>query len=113
MCDFCTQRELHARKEYACSLCGRKILTGEQYVRFSGKYDGRMFDYKHHATCDKLITEYCRWSGEIEYDTDSVVDMVTERVCYNCNHYNEDMDDFEAIDCCLWNCERVIAELGM
>ncbi len=111
MLDFYTWKQLHARKEYVCSLCGRKIPIGEQYIRYSGKYDGRMFDYKHHVLCDKYITVYCSWAEDHEYDADSIDCMIRERVCNNCRHYNEDMDDFEEIDCNPWTCERVCAEL--
>lgn len=111
MLEFWTIREPIAKKDHVCDLCGERIRTGERYVRFSGKYDGWMFDHKHHIVCDRLIKEYCDWVGDNEYDPDSVLDMIRERVCWNCNHYNEDLDDFEDIDCNPCNCKRVIAEL--
>lgn len=111
MLEFWTIKEPIARKNHVCSLCNGVIQTGEQYVRFSGRYDGQMFDYKHHIVCDKLIKAYCDWACDSEYDPDNVIDMIRERVCWNCNHYNEDMDDFEEIDCNPYNCERVISEL--
>lgn len=111
MLDFITTKHPTAIKAHMCSLCGGNIHAGEKYIRFFGRYDGDIFDVKHHEQCDELVGAYCAWAGENEYTEDDVINMIRERVCWNCNHYNEDMDDFECIDCNPCNCKKVNAEL--
>lgn len=111
MLDFSTIKYPTAIKDHKCSLCGGTIHAGEKYIRFSGRYDGEMFDIKHHELCNKLVAVYCDWEGENEYTEDDIINMIRERVCWDCNHYNKDMDDFEYIDCNPYNCKKVIAEL--
>ena len=60
MLEFQNYSEPIARKDYKCFLCGEEIHAGEKYVRFSGKYDGMMFDNKFHLLCNRMIEEYCR-----------------------------------------------------
>jgi len=46
MLDFYTVQKPRARKFYKCDLCGCEIEKNTTYERYSGKYDGYMFDYK-------------------------------------------------------------------
>lgn len=47
--EFQNETSPKARKEHQCYECGKTILKGEKYHRFSGKFDGEMFSF---ATCD-------------------------------------------------------------
>jgi hypothetical protein len=96
-----------AHKEYVCDLCGGKIKIGEKYERFSGKNDGEMFDIKHHMLCTEIIRQYCDYIGEQEYDADSVCEWVTE-TCADCEHYDEDRNDFTPCTCSTFQCPKVI-----
>ena len=46
MLEFYHIKHPKARKEHVCDLCGSKIPLGQVYERYSGKYDGDMFDLK-------------------------------------------------------------------
>jgi len=52
--DFQQVRWPKARREHQCEECCMKILKGEKYCRFSGKYDGDFFDFKICARCEAL-----------------------------------------------------------
>lgn len=84
MLDFYKTAYPKARKEYACDLCGNKIHVGETYHRFSGKYDGDMFDLKHHLTCQRIIKAYCRAHSDDEYNNDEIEDWLRDTYCYDC-----------------------------
>lgn len=76
MLEFSNSAYPKARKEYKCDLCNQIIHKGEIYHRWSGKYDGNMFDDKYHVICQKIINEYCYVMGEGEYDNDSIQDWL-------------------------------------
>lgn len=90
MLEFYKSATPKARKEYICDLCGQKILKGETYHRYSGKYNGDMFDDKQHLTCRNIINAYCSAIGENEYDDDSISDWLHDKYCFDCKHYDED-----------------------
>ena len=46
MLEFWNIKHPKARKEHTCDMCGLKILPGQIYERYSGKYDGDLFDWK-------------------------------------------------------------------
>ena len=46
MLEFYHIKHPKARKEHVCDLCNSKILLGQTYERYSGKYNGDMFDLK-------------------------------------------------------------------
>lgn len=59
MCDydppeFFWCRTPKARKEHKCGECGIKILKGEIYQVFTGKWDGNMDTYKSCLPCAQL-----------------------------------------------------------
>lgn len=107
MLEFQNYSEPIARKDYKCFLCGEEIHTGEKYVRFSGKYDGIMFDHKFHLLCSRMIEEYCRANDETEYTEDSVFEWVQETFCYDCEHgwHGDGKDDCQTS---IFHCQKII-----
>lgn len=81
MHEFYSETEQKARKQYTCDLCGGVIPIGQKYTRYSGKYDGEMFDYKLHLPCKAVINEYCDRNNECEYDEDAISEWLNEEVC--------------------------------
>lgn len=109
MLEFTTNARRKARKEYVCDICAGKIALGEEYVRYSGKYDGDFFDWKYHADCQAVIDVYLRETGECEYDEEAINEWLDGEVCCN-------MCDIETRDDCFWSatrCEKVLEKLGI
>ena len=95
MLDFFTSTYPKARKEYKCDLCGQKIEKGEKYHRYSGKYDGDLFDDKYHLICQKIINAYCEASTEGEYTNDEIYDWLRDDYCPDCAMYaNDECEDY-------------------
>ena len=46
-----------ARKEHICRWCGEKILIGEKYHRYCGRFEGEWQDTKMHLECSKAPCE--------------------------------------------------------
>ena len=107
MLEFNTYREPIAKKDHKCLLCGEAIRAGEKYVRFSGKYDGLMFDNKLHPMCNRMISEYCYAHDDNEYTEDKVLEWVQEIFCYDCEHgwHGDGKDDCETS---IFRCQKVI-----
>lgn len=99
MIDFYTLKYPVAKKEHKCSLCGGTIKIGEQYKRYSGKYEGDMFDHKYCADCERCLNYYLDVSKENEYSEDWISDTLQEDFCHDCIH------GFR-IDDCLDDCEE-------
>lgn len=108
MLEFYTASTHTAKKVHVCDLCGGKVQIGEKYQRFSGKNEGEMFDLKHHLICCEIISQYCQYIGDNEYDADSACEWVQETVCANCEHYDEDRDDFTPCKTSMHCCKKVI-----
>lgn len=89
MLEFGNYTSPKAKKEHICDLCNHKIHVGEKYSRFSGKYDGDMFDVKHHLLCERICRAYCDWANESEYTNDDVQDWLREEYCLCCENYEE------------------------
>lgn len=111
MLEFQNYSERNARKEHKCSLCGETILAGEKYVRFSGKYDGQMFDQKLHISCERMISECCIAHDDNEYTEDEVAEWLQEIVCSECEHswYGDGKDDCETS---VFRCQKVIDRIS-
>lgn len=90
MLDFYTITEPKARKNHTCDLCCRTIHKGEVYHRYSGKYNGDMFDSKYHLHCRNIIKAYCEAMGDPEYDEESISDWLHDIHCIPCEHYEND-----------------------
>lgn len=103
MLEFYTSRFPKARKIHKCDLCGGTINVGEKYHRYSGKYDGDMFDDKYHIHCQNMIQSYCLEQNDTEYDNWSVQDWLHDQYCVECEHYQKDT-------CCTteYRCEAII-----
>ena len=90
MLDFSNSTYPKARKEHKCDLCGQKIQKGEIYHRWSGKYDGQMFDCKYHKVCQEIISAYCHAMNDNEYDEDCISDWLHDNYCLDCERYKND-----------------------
>ena len=100
MLEFYHVKHPKARKEHVCDLCGSKILLGQIYERYSGKYDGNMFDLKYCLNCEKVIDAFLDENECDEYSDDDIYDWLAERFCYNCKHgWHRD----DALDDCTVN----------
>lgn len=99
MLDFYTSTFPKARKEHVCDLCGGIIGKGEVYHRYSGKYDGEMFDDKYHLVCQNIISAYCEKTGDNEYDNDYICDWLRDEHCLECSKYNNDECDSLLLSC--------------
>lgn len=107
MLEFYNYNTRTAKKEYQCDLCGEKINVGEKYVRYSGKYDGYMFDDKYHTQCKGIIDKYCRNQGEYEYDEWCVHDWLKEGFCDDlCNE-----DERDECSCMPYRCPKILRVL--
>lgn len=101
MLDFYNIKTPKARKEHKCDLCEGTIQKGETYCRFSGKYDGDMFDDKYHLVCREIINTYCEKTNNNEYHNDYIYDWLRDEYCLDCPHYNEDCEE------CALSCSRI------
>lgn len=99
MLEFYNSTYPKAKKEYKCDLCDQKIKVGEKYHRYSGKYDGDMFDNKYHLTCQKIINAYCEKMNDNEYDEDGICDWLHDEYCIDCRCYEEDNCTFYPLYC--------------
>jgi len=95
MLEFYKSTSPKARKEYKCDLCNQLIHKDEVYYRYSGKYDGEMFDYKYHLACQTLINAYCDENDDTEYDNDSIQDWLHDKFCFDCNQKRESCKQIE------------------
>ena len=111
MLEFCTYSEPIARKGHKCFLCGEEIHAGEKHIRFSGKYDGMMFDHRFHPLCSWMIEKYCRANDKTEYTEDSVIDWVEETVCYNCEHGWHGGGKY-GCETSIFHCQKVIDRIS-
>lgn len=89
MLDFFKSTHPTARKDYKCDLCNQIIHRGEVYHRYTGKYDGELFDDKYHLLCQNIINTYCSETGDNEYDNDSVYEWLHDNHCYSCDNNDE------------------------
>lgn len=99
MLEFWNIKHPKARKEHTCDMCGLKILTGQIYERYSGKYDGDLFDWKYCLDCEKVINTFCM-EVDNEYSEDEISEWLHERFCYDCKHGCH-LDD--ALDDCTFS----------
>lgn len=99
MLEFGNSTYPKARKDYSCDLCGHLIKKGEVYHRWSGKYDGDMFDCKYHVTCQRIIDAYCSAVNDNEYNEDCIYDWLHDEYCLDCRCYEEDNCTFYPLYC--------------
>ena len=111
MLEFYHLKHPRARKEHVCDLWGSKILLGQTYERYSGKFDGNMFVLKYCLNCEKVIDAFLDENECDEYSDDDIYDWLTERFCYNCKHgWHRD----DALDDCTVNkfcCPTILAKI--
>ena len=107
MLEFSSMSERIARKNHICDLCGEVITIGEKYNRYSGKYEGEMFDMKHHLMCREIIYQFCDDTDSCEYTESEILEWLQEKICYECEHswHGDGKDD---CDTSLFQCPRVI-----
>ena len=96
MLEFYHVKHPKARKEHVCDLCNSKIPLGQVYERYSGKYDGDMFDLKYCLNCEKIIDTFLDENEDDEYLDDDIYDWLREKFCYDCKrgwHCDDALDD--------------------
>lgn len=49
-------KKCKAKKDHVCDYCGFKILTGEIYTNQTAVYEGTLFHWKSHISCDELAS---------------------------------------------------------
>lgn len=101
MLEFYTSRFPKAKKEHECGLCGMIIRKGEKYHRYSGKYDGYMFDDMLHLSCQNIIDAYCNENNDSEYDEWSIRDWLHDKYCHGCKAFEDDVCDVIELSCPL------------
>lgn len=109
MLEFYRKRKCKAQKIHFCDICRYMIGSGDQYIRFTGKYQDSFFDLKQHVECAAVVAEYCDAIGECEYDPSDVYDWIRKDVC-------RDLCTEEERDDCLCNpflCPKVLAKLNI
>ena len=90
MLEFSNSTYPKAKKEYKCDLCNQAIHKGKVYHRWSGKYDGDIFDCKYHPVCQEIISAYCNAMNDSEYSNDEIYDWLHDEYCLDCKHYEND-----------------------
>ena len=134
MLEFYHVKHSKARKEHVCDLCGSKIRLGQTYERYSGKYDGNMFDLKYCLNCEKVIDAFLDENDTYnklllkgipkkdililsayninecdEYSDDNIYDWLREKFCYDCKY-----GDYDVLDDCTVNkfcCPTILAKI--
>lgn len=56
---------LRARKEHRCSDCGKRIAPGDEYHRWTGKFEGDFMSVPRHRRCVDLVNAV---RSEHDYD---------------------------------------------
>ncbi len=104
--DFSRTVSHHAAKPHKCDFCEGDIQPREEYLRYTGLYDGYFFDEKYHHACAKAIRAYCKDTDSDEYSVDEVNDWAYNKVCVN----------HQCSDCpytIRTQCGRVKVEIGL
>ena len=102
MMEFFNSQHPKARKPYTCELCGKQIQAGESYHRFSGKYDGSMFDLKYCRNCEMVIDAYCSEAGEAA----GILQKEYQGHTFDPEHMKKELGD------CLWMIVEACDMLG-
>lgn len=107
MGDLYERRQVTARREHTCHLCGQTVPAGIRYVREKWFYDG--FDeVKRHIHCDALLDEYLKsdYYNGCEWDDDGVWEWIRDRCLDLCGN---DMRE----DCTKnpFSCVRMVASI--
>ena len=99
MLEFYSNKFHISRKEHKCDLCGKIIHIGEKYNRYSGKYDGDMFDDCYRMTCRNIIDAFNDANGYDEYNIDWINDWLHDTYCLDCEHYENDECEYTNCSC--------------
>lgn len=102
-----TQRK--ARKTHTCSICGRAVLPGREYIEFKS-LDGNRYRFNRiHIHCDVLMNEYINQTGNmLEWDeTDRLVEWLVTKACVVCERSD---DCRRATNNCL-SCDLAIRQV--
>ena len=108
MSDLYERRQVTARRQHKCHLCGAAIPAGVWYIREKWLDDG-FVEIKRHIHCDALLDEFFKsnaYSTGDEYTDDEVWEWIRERCLDVCS-------ETERLDCCNnpFSCFRMIASI--
>ena len=90
--EICTQWRT-ARKEHTCDYCGEKILPGQRYEHYTGKFDGEIYVWKAHEACTFVAQEIWKYADP---DEGMNADEFREACCDVCR-------TFVCPDCGKWD----------
>lgn len=82
-----------ARKEHTCDYCGEKILPGQRYEHYTGKFDGEIYVWKAHEACTFVAQEIWEYADP---DEGMNGDEFNEACCEVCR-------TFVCPDCGKWD----------
>lgn len=68
-----------AKKEHVCDYCGLKIEVGEKYKDQTNVYDGRLYHWKSHLSCQEL-TKALKMFDDCWYDEGLTAENFHEHV---------------------------------
>lgn len=100
--EICTQMRT-ARKEHICDYCGKKIMPGERYEHYTGKYDGQLYVWKAHELCTFVAQEVWEYADPDEgMSADDFVEACSDVcrcfVCPDCGKWDTGDEECESGD---------------
>lgn len=89
-----------ARKPHQCDYCGQTIEKGEEYDWSKNIYDGTIFEWHCHSSCDRIASAIWDYvdpdDGMSDQDFQDGCREVCQRfVCPDCPNYNKEYEDCE------------------
>lgn len=88
MSDLYERRQVTARRQHKCHLCGAAIPAGVWYIREKWRDDG-FHEIKRHIHCDALLDEFFKseyYSMGDEYSDDEVWDWIRDKCLEQCGY---------------------------
>ena len=87
-----------ARKPYSCDYCGQTIEKGEVYDYYKGKFDGYLFDWHSHLSCQRVadaIWNYCDPDDGMDEDQfqDGCCEVCQRFICPDCEEWDKEYEE--------------------
>lgn len=78
MSDFAVLTKPRARKWHRCDLCGRSIVVGERYFRYTSKWDGEFYSGARCVGCNQACAFALQFTFEDVYEDWDILDELRE-----------------------------------